>query len=133
MDSGYRGYQTPSAMSDYRGYRAPTAMVSWALHRLSGIGVLVFLLLHILDIFIIGYGPKDFNDLLFLYHNPVFRIGEVILIAGVYYHAYNGVRILLIDFWPKAFQWERQLFYGVIGLFIVSFVPSAYFMIRPMF
>jgi len=133
VDSGYRGYQTPSAMSDYRGYRAPTAMVSWALHRLSGIGVLVFLLLHILDIFIIGYGPKDFNDLLFLYHNPVFRIGEVILIAGVYYHAYNGVRILLIDFWPKAFQWERQLFYGVIGLFIVSFVPSAYFMIRPMF
>lgn len=133
MSSSPRGYQTPSAMEDYRGYRAPTAMVSWALHRLSGIGVLVFLLLHILDIFVIGYGPKAFNDLLFLYKEPGFLVGEVILIAGVYYHAFNGVRIILIDFWPKAIQWERQLFYGVIVAFIAAFIPTAYFMIRPFF
>lgn len=108
-------------------------MVSWALHRLSGIGVLVFLLLHILDIFVIGYGPKAFNDLLFIYKNPGFLIGEVILVAGVYYHAANGVRIILIDFWPKMYRYERELFYGVIVTFVVGFVPSAVLMLRPLF
>lgn len=120
-------------ISSYRGYRAPVGMVSWALHRLAGIGVLVFLLLHILDIFVVGYGPKAFDDLLFLYRNPIFRIGEIILVAGLYYHAANGVRIILIDFWSKAYRYERELFYGVIAVFVVAFIPTAILMLRPLF
>lgn len=120
-------------ISRYGGYQAPQGMVSWALHRLAGLGILVFLLLHIVDIFIVGYGPEAFNDLLFIYRHPVFRIGEIILVAGVYYHAANGVRIILIDFWPAAYKYERQLFYGVVAAFLIGFIPTAILMIRPMF
>ena len=108
-------------------------MLSWALHRLSGLGVLAFLLLHIVDIFLVGYGPETFNDLLFIYRHPVFRVGEVLLVAALYYHAANGVRIILIDFWRNAYQYERQLFYGVIGVFLVGFIPTAIVMLRPIF
>ena len=107
-------------------------MLSWALHRIAGLGVLAFLLLHILDIFLIGYGPKTFNDLVFLYQNPVFRIGEIVLVAAVYYHAANGVRIILIDFWQTAYKYERQLYYAVIAVFLLGFIPTAFLMIRAM-
>ena len=120
-------------ISSYRGYRAPEGMVSWALHRLAGLGVLFFLLLHIVDIFVVGYGPKAFNDLLFIYRAPLFRIGEIVLVAGVYYHAANGVRIILIDFWSAAYRFERQLFYGVVATFLILFIPSAFFMVKGLF
>jgi len=105
-------------------------MISWAFHRITGLGVLLFLLLHIVDIFVVNYGPEVFNELLFLYRHPVFRIGEIILVAGLYYHAANGVRIILIDFWPAAYRYERQLFYGVIAVFLLGFIPTALLMIR---
>lgn len=106
-------------------------MISWAFHRISGLGVLLFLLLHIVDIFLVNYGPEVFNELLFLYRHPVFRIGEIILVGAVYYHAANGVRIMLIDFWPAAYRYERQLFYGVMAVFLLAFIPTAFLMIRP--
>lgn len=105
-------------------------MISWAFHRITGLGVLLFLLLHIVDIFVVNYGPEVFNELLFLYRHPVFRIGEIILVGAVYYHAANGVRIMLIDFWPAAYRYERQLFYGVMAVFLLAFIPTAFLMIR---
>jgi succinate dehydrogenase / fumarate reductase cytochrome b subunit len=107
-------------------------MISWAFHRITGLGVLLFLLLHIVDIFLVNYGPEVFNELLFLYRHPVFRIGEIILVGAVYYHAANGVRIMLIDFWPAAYRYERQLFYGVMAVFLLAFIPTAFLMIRAM-
>jgi succinate dehydrogenase / fumarate reductase cytochrome b subunit len=108
-------------------------MLSWALHRISGLGVLAFLLLHIVDIFLVGYGPGPFNDLLFLYRNPIFRIGEIVLVGAVYYHAANGVRIILIDFWPAAYKFERQLYYIAMAVFIIGFAATAAVMIADMF
>lgn len=114
-------------------YRGREGMWSWALHRLTGLGVLMFLLIHIADIFVIGYGPEEFNDLLFLYHHPVFRVMEIALVGALYYHAFNGIRIILIDFWEKAADYQRQLFYGATALFFLAFIPTAIRMAIPIF
>ncbi len=116
-----------------RVYRGREGMLSWAFHRLTGLGVLMFLFIHIADIFVIGYGPEEFNDLLFLYNEPVFRVLEILLVGAVYYHAFNGVRIILIDFWDRAVQFERALFYGVVVLFFAAFIPTAIRMTLAMF
>ncbi len=123
---------TTRGVTAYRGYHPPPGMISWVLHRITGLGVLLFLLLHIVDIFLVNYGPDTFNELLFLYRHPVFRIAEIILVAAVYYHAANGVRIILVDFWPAAYRYERQLFYGVIAVFLAGFLPTAFLMVRAM-
>lgn len=117
-------------VSSYRGYRAPQGMLSWALHRLTGLGVLLFLFLHIIDIFLVGYGEELFNDLLFIYHHPAFVIGQLALIASVYYHAANGIRILLIDFWTSGYKYEREMFWGVLVFFFVAFIPTAIIMVN---
>ena len=114
---------------EYFSYRGKTGHWSWILHRLTGLGVLAFLLLHIADIALIGWGPKVFNKLLILYRAPVFRVGEVFLAGAVLYHALNGVRICVVDFWPEATEIHRKLVYVVAVVFVVVFVPTAAFML----
>jgi succinate dehydrogenase / fumarate reductase cytochrome b subunit len=114
---------------EYLTYRGGPGQWSWVLHRLSGIGVFLFLLIHIVDISIIGWGPKAFNKLLFLYRAPAFRVSEVGLVAAVLYHAINGLRICVIDFWPQTMAYHRQLIYAVGIAFTVVFIPTAIYML----
>ena len=115
---------------EYLTYRGKGGHWSWVLHRVTGVAVLLFLLLHIVDIALIGWGPKVFNSLLGLYRAPVFRVSEVFLSGAVLYHALNGVRIIIIDFWPEATQVNRKLIYAVAFLFAIIFLPAAAYMMR---
>ncbi|HMM40555.1 MAG TPA: succinate dehydrogenase, cytochrome b556 subunit [Thermomicrobiales bacterium] len=114
-------------------YRGDRGMLAWALHRLTGLGVLLFLLVHIADIFVVSYGPDEFDSLLFIYHSLGFRLLEVVLVGALFYHAYNGIRIILIDFWDRASLIQQQLWYATIVLFVATFIPTAILMLRPLF
>jgi succinate dehydrogenase / fumarate reductase cytochrome b subunit len=114
---------------DYLTYRGGPGQWSWILHRLTGVGVFLFLLVHIVDIALVGWGPAVFNKLLFLYRYPPFRVGEIILAGAVLYHALNGLRICVIDFWPEATVIHRKLVYAVGVVFAVVFIPTAVYML----
>ena len=45
------------------------------------------------------------------------------------YHAINGVRICVIDFWPEAMAFHRKLNYAVGIAFAVVFIPTAIYML----
>jgi succinate dehydrogenase / fumarate reductase cytochrome b subunit len=107
-------------------YRGGVGQWAWLLHRLAGVGVLLFLILHILDIFLVAFGPELFEKLLFIYHSVVFRPLLVLLVFGVVYHALNGLRIIILDFWPATTVHHKQMWYGAIsislGLTFISIV-----------
>ena len=113
-------------------YRGGVGQGSWALHRITGVGVLVFLCLHILDTFLIMLGPEHYNSIIRLYRHPVFRVMEVGLFAAVLYHALNGLRIILFDFWTTLTRYHRQLFYVQMACFVAAMIPVAYLMLRPL-
>ena len=115
------------------GYRGGTGMLLWGLHRLAGLGILLFLALHIVDIFLLAFGPEVFNELLVIYHHPVARVAEVFLLFGVLFHALNGLRIIIQDFWPRAMLVQRKLVVAELVVFLLVFLPSAWIMIRPLF
>ena len=114
-------------------YKGGIGQWSWALHRVTGVGVLVFLLLHILDTSLIILGPEHYNTIIALYRVPIFRVMEVGLFAAVLFHALNGVRIILVDFWPDLTRVHRQLFYAELVLFVAAMIPIAYLMLKPVF
>ncbi len=114
-------------------YRGQSGMWLWVMHRLTGVGILAFLFLHIADTYLVGLGCKYYNDLVFLYRNPPFRVLEWLLVGAVLYHAFNGCRIILLDFWPKAINYQRQFYYGTLGLFVLTWIPAGIFMIGPLF
>jgi len=115
---------------DYLTYRGREGHWSWILHRVTGVGVFIFLMVHIVDTAFIGWGPELYNKAMALYRLPFFRVGEVVLSGMVLYHALNGVRIVIIDFWPEATVVHRKLVYAVAVVFAVIFIPTAIIMMK---
>ncbi|MCA1834164.1 MAG: succinate dehydrogenase, cytochrome b556 subunit [Actinomycetota bacterium] len=111
-------------------YRGGQGQWAFAAHRISGALVFFFLMAHILDTALVGFGPKFYNRVVGVYHNPVIRLMEIGLAGAVLFHALNGLRIMAIDFFPKASDRQRELLGFVIGLFMVLFAPAVFFMGR---
>lgn len=114
-------------------YRGGVGMLFWAVHRLAGIGILLFLALHVVDIFLLSFGPELFNELLHFYTAPWARVLEVFLLFGVLFHALNGLRIIVQDFFPSTMDAQRKLIVAEVIVFLVVFLPSAWLMIEPLF
>ena len=111
-------------------YKGREGQWSWIFHRVTGLGVLLFLLIHIIDTMLVGWGPDLYDKVMGVYSHPAFRISEVGLFAAVLYHALNGIRIILVDFWPDGTRYHKQMFYAVIALFVIGMVPVSYLMLR---
>ena len=114
-------------------YRGGVGQWSWLLHRITGVGVLVFLCLHILDTALIVLGPAHYNAIIALYRHPLLRVMEVGLFASVLFHALNGVRIILIDCCVDLTRVHQRLFQVQMACFTVIIIPVTWLMLRPLF
>lgn len=107
-------------------YRGREGQWAFILHRLSGVALALYLLLHVVDISLVMYGPEGpFNAFLAFYHQWPFRIGLLLVIAGVVYHAFNGLRIILMDFTAWGVKYQRSMWYGVLGICAIVGIPVA--------
>ena len=100
-------------------------MWSWVAHRITGVLLFFFLFAHVLDTALVRVSPEAYNSVIGTYKNPVVGIGEAGLVAAVIFHALNGIRIILVDFWSRGPRLQRQMFWGVVIGFVVLFVPFA--------
>jgi succinate dehydrogenase / fumarate reductase cytochrome b subunit len=112
-------------------YRVSWAQLAWFGHRLSGLGVLLYLFMHIVETSTVLLGPDVYNTTLGFFRNPVIRAGEILLMAALVYHSLNGLKIILIDFVPAATAWYRPLTYGVVIATVVAMVPMSVVMFAP--
>lgn len=95
-------------------------MWSWVLHRITGIAIYFFLLVHVLDTALIRLSPEAYDAVIGTYKNPIMGLGEVALVAAIVYHAFNGLRIIAVDLWPWATRHQRQLWWGVLAVWAVT-------------
>ena len=114
-------------------YKGQSGMWSWLLHRITGLGILLFLLVHIVDIALLNFGPDVYNEGIAFFGIGIIRVISLLLIGAVLYHSFNGVRIILIDFWPKAARYQRAMFVVVLAITIVSFLGMAWYVVAPIF
>lgn len=120
-------------LSNILRYRGREGQWSWLLHRASGLGVMLFLLLHITDIFLVSLGADVFNSVLFIYKAPPFRVLEVFLIFGVLFHAINGLRIIVVDFWPSMGRFQHWMVWIEAVIVAAVFIPAAVVTLSPIF
>ena len=106
-------------------YRGREGMWSWVAHRITGVLIFFFLLVHVLDTALVRVSPEAYDAVVGTYKNPVVGLGETGLVAAILFHAFNGVRVMLVDFWSKGTRYHRQLLWGVGAAWVVLFVPFA--------
>jgi succinate dehydrogenase / fumarate reductase cytochrome b subunit len=100
-------------------YRGREGMWSWVLHRITGVAIFFFLLIHVLDTSLVRISPEAYNSVINEYKTPILGLGELALVAAIGLHALNGIRIILIDFWAWGTRHQRLMFWIVIALWIV--------------
>lgn len=106
-------------------YRGGWAMVAWILHRATGLGVALFLLIHILDITLVNVGPAVYDRTVDFYRTPFLIPMEVALVGAVTYHALNGLRVTTLDISVGALRRQRELFFAALTLSVLLVLPSA--------
>jgi succinate dehydrogenase / fumarate reductase cytochrome b subunit len=105
-------------------------MWTWVLHRITGVAVFFFLLVHVLDTALVRVSPQAYDLVIASYKTPIVNLLEVGLVGAVLYHALNGLRVILIDFWAKGPRYQRQMTWAIAAVWFVLMLPGAYFMLR---
>jgi succinate dehydrogenase / fumarate reductase, cytochrome b subunit len=105
-------------------YRGALGQWSWVLHRVTGLGVLFFLVLHVIDTSWAVFYPDLYVKAIAEYQTPLFTIGEFGLVAAVVYHALNGLRIAIFDFKPQWWKHQAKAAVAVLAGTIIILVPT---------
>ena len=104
-------------------YRGAIGQWSWVLHRLTGVGVVLFLALHVIDTSWAVFYPALYVKAIAAYQSPIFTLGEFGLVFAVVYHAFNGIRIIIFDFNPRLWRHQSQAAVAVLVLTFVVLAP----------
>jgi len=104
-------------------YQGGGPMLAWLFHRLSALGILLFVGLHVLASFTsieTGAGWASLiND---VYMSPW---AQILVAFCVIYHAMNGVRISLLDLFPRFLRFQREAIWVQWALILPIFFLTA--------
>jgi succinate dehydrogenase / fumarate reductase cytochrome b subunit len=93
---------------------------AFALNRLTAIGLTFYLFLHLVILSMLAQGPGSYDNFLALTENPFIKLGEWAVVAAVFLHGFNGIRIILTSFGVGVTR-QKQLFYGfmIVAIFVI--------------
>jgi succinate dehydrogenase / fumarate reductase cytochrome b subunit len=93
-------------------YKGQGPMLTYVLHRIGGLGMAVFVSVHILSSFLGGDIGLFLNK---VYENWAFQI---VVFFCVLFHAINGLRITILDLWPNLLPYLREAVWVEWAVFI---------------
>lgn len=109
-------------------YRGRSGHISWIAHRISGLAILGFLVIHVWDTANANFYPPLYEWSIEVFKHPFFAMGEIALMGAVLYHAFNGIRITILDFKPELWKHQQRSATIVWVLFFLVFIPIAMLM-----
>lgn len=105
-------------------YRGQGPMLTFILHRISGLGMVLFVALHILASFVGGKFGIFVND---IYEHWIFQI---FIFFCALFHVINGLRIVILDLWPKLIEHQREAIWVEWGVFLPLYAMSVIVIVR---
>ncbi len=122
-----------TTLTGYVGYRGREGQLTWLLHRITGLGVLLFLAIHIVDTAFVYFRPDLYSGVLDVYRSTLFGFGEIVLVFCVFYHGVNGARIAYVDLFARR-DWEikpeRRSARATLAIALILWAPAAVWMLR---
>lgn len=101
-------------------------MWSYLLHRVTGLAILLFFLMHLWEITSVQRaGAAGFDRAMAATRTPVLVVGEWLLFLALAFHGINGIRLLLHDLgW--AVRRQQGLFWAVMAITALIVIPGSY-------
>jgi succinate dehydrogenase / fumarate reductase cytochrome b subunit len=124
-----------NTLTGYLRYRGREGHYSFLLHRLTGLGTLLFLTIHILDTSTVYFAPHLYEEAIAIYRSTPFMLGEIALVFSVVFHGVNGIRIAVIDLYkPESWTIERQRVAArwTLALSVLLWLPAGAWMFYSM-
>ena len=120
------GLKRNVSLKDALRYQGKGPMLTYILHRIGGLGMVTFVGLHVLASFVGGRVGSSIN---LIYENWVFQI---FIFFCVLFHIINGLRIIILDLWPKLIEHQREaiwlewlVFLPIYGMAVYVIVSTA--------
>lgn len=101
-----------------------SGQILWLLHRITGLGVVVFLGTHIFGMSMAAFNPPIHEALLALYKTPLFSVGELVLAACLIFHAVNGTRVAILELRPSLWQKQEVATRWAVIITLVLLAPT---------
>jgi succinate dehydrogenase / fumarate reductase cytochrome b subunit len=108
-------------------YKGREYMLAWALHRVTGLGILFFVGVHVIAAFFLNaIGDNISTTITALYESTQMQI---FVYFCVLYHAFNGLRVIVEDLWPPLLRYHRELLWFQWLVFLPVFGLPAFLML----
>ena len=117
----------PTALS----YRGGLPMLAWLLHRITGIGIVVFVSMHVIAGFFVYAVPGGTTNAVAAALSDFYESlpMQVFILFCVMFHAFNGLRIVILDMFPNLWKFNREAMWVQWAVFLPMFLIPAALMI----
>ncbi|MBL7162226.1 MAG: hypothetical protein ISS57_06445 [Anaerolineales bacterium] len=88
-------------------YKGGGPMLAWILHRISGLGMIVFVSLHVIASFFTQEMGSDWAIAINTIYESVYF--QLFIVFSVLYHGINGMRIIILDLWPRMLEYQKEV------------------------
>lgn len=92
-----------------------TGFISFLLRRFTGLVLVLYLGVHMWVIGAATKGAEAFNARLAVFESPINKILEILLLAAVLYHGFDGIRLLIVHYFDVT-DYRKSLFYAAFAM-----------------
>ncbi len=109
-------------------YKGGGPMLAWALHRISGLAIVIFVSLHVLASFLTQQLGSDLGiSINIIYESIYFQLA---IVFCAIFHGVNGFRIILLDIWPRLVRYQKESTWLEWFVVLPLYTLTAFIMIR---
>lgn len=112
-------------------YKGGGPMLSWALHRITGLGIVIFVALHVIASFLTQQMGSDFGISINIIYESIYF--QLFIVFCAIFHGVNGFRIIVLDIWPRLIRYQKEATWLEWFVILPLYILTAFIMIRRFF
>ncbi len=109
-------------------YKGKLGMMNWVLHRITGLGIVLFVGIHV----VMGFLGQQFADDTAFAINAIYESWgfQLFVYFSVLFHAFNGSRLALMDIFPGLIRFQREMIWLQWLIFIPVYGLPSFIMLQ---